>query len=363
MIKTFDYLRQLNNIEDEVMDAVRRVLHSGQLILGPETAAFERGLAAAVGADFCVGVSSGTTALHLALLALDIGPGDEVITVANTCAPTVAAIELTGATPVFVDVNEDDLMMNVDLVKIAITDRTRCIVPVHLWGQSVALEPLIDGASAAGIPVLEDCAQALGTRYHGQQVGTFGVAGCFSFYPTKNLGAYGDAGAIVTNDPQLAERLVRKRMYGYERSNYAVEPGMNARISEIQSAILRVKLSHLSGWQERRNTIARQYDKGIRAPGIRLPHHHPDRDHAYHQYVIRCEDRDRVINVLGQASIDYGIHYPTPLHQMPAYSDLPHAALPVTEQASREILSIPVHEALTDAEVGTVIETLNRLAD
>lgn len=363
MIKTFDYLRQLDSIEDEVINAVRRVLHSGQLILGPETAAFEAELADTVGSGFCVGVSSGTTALHLALLALDIGPGDEVITVANTCAPTVAAIELTGAAPVFVDVNEDDLMMNVDLVRTAITEFTRCIVPVHLWGQSVDLEPLLEAAQAAGVPVLEDCAQALGTRYHGRQVGTSGVAGCFSFYPTKNLGAYGDAGAIVTNDPQLAERLSRKRMYGYERSNYAIEPGMNARISEIQAAILRIKLSYLSGWQERRNAIAHRYDEGIHAEGIRLPHRYPDREHAFHQYVIRCEDRERVIDALEQASIEYGIHYPTPIHQMPAYRHLPHGLLPVTEQASREILSIPVHDALTDAEVDRVIEALNGLAN
>lgn len=355
MIKTFDYLKTLASIEDEIMASIARVLHSGWLILGPETEAFERDFAAAVGMKHCIGVSSGTVALHLALWGLGVGPGDEVITVANTCVPTVSAIELAGATPVLVDVHDKDLMIDPDQVERAITKRTACILPVHLWGQGVDIERLL----ALGVPVLEDCAQAQGTRIEGQHAGTFGAAGCFSFYPTKNLGAYGDAGAIVTGDDELAARLRRMRMYGYTRSNYAQERGMNARIAEIQAAILRVKLRYLDEWQCRRREIAARYDAGISNPAIATPHRHVNREHAHHQYVIRCQDRQKVIDMMEARDIGYGIHYPTPVHKMPPYEHLARWPLPVTERAAAQILSIPVHEALTDEEVGTVIEVLN----
>lgn len=358
MIRTFDYIKVLETHETEIMAAIQRVLFSGKLILGPETEAFESEFAREVGAKHCVGVTSGTTALHLALFALGVGYGDEVITVSNTCAPTVSAIELTGATPVLVEVRDEDLMMDLDCLEKAITDRTKCILPVHLWGQAVAIDRVCAIADRAGIPVLEDCAQGQRTLFQGQHVGTFGVAGCFSFYPTKNLGAYGDAGAIITNDDDLATRLRLQRMYGYSRSNYSEMPGMNARIAEIQAAILRVKLRHLSGWIDRRRQIAAQYHAGIANASIRLPYLHNDRAHAFHQYVIRCQDRARVMAMLDKHEIGYGIHYPTPIHQMPAYRRL-DCSLPITEKASLEILSIPIHEALADADVDTIINVLN----
>lgn len=363
MIPIFDYQRTLADIEEEVIEAIRRTLHSGQLILGPQTRQFEQAFARQVGADFCIGVTSGTTALHLAMLALDIGPGDEVITVANTCPPTIAAIELTGATPVLVEVQDSDLLIDPEAVTQAITPKTRGIIPVHLWGQSVDIETLLAISQDTGIPIIEDCAQGQGTLYRGQHVGTFGRVGCFSFYPTKNLGAYGDAGSIVTNDRELAERITRMRMYGYSRSNYAIERGMNARIAEMQAAILSVKLAHLDGWLAQRRANAARYQAEIANPQLRLPPLYPDRVHAYHQFVIRCADRPALIRHLEQHGIGYGIHYPVPIHQMPAYQHLRTSPLPITEAASREILSIPVHEALNEEEVSTIIQVLNSLPE
>ncbi len=359
MIKCFDPAPQLHAIEAEVMEAVSRVLHSGQLVLGPETIAFEEEFARLVGAKHCIGVTSGTTALHLALMCLDLGAGDEVITVANTCVPTVSAIELAGATPVFVDVNRQDLMIDPIKVAEAVTGRTKCILPVHLWGQGADMAELLVLGESLGIPVLEDCAQAQGAVINGKHAGTLGQAGTFSFYPTKNLGAYGDAGAIVTDDDALAERIRLSRMYGYTKSNYAKISGMNARIAEMQAAILRVKLPHLSGWINRRRDIASAYMASVEHSSIQLPHTHPERNHAFHQFVIQCEDRDAVIESLEKHSVQYGIHYPTPIHMMPPYSHFCPAPLPVTEQSAQRILSIPVHESLTDAEIDVVVTALN----
>ncbi len=354
-IKTFDYLRSLPAVEEDIIDAVRRVLHSGSLILGPETEAFEQEFADFVGARHCIGVSSGTTAIHLSLMVLGIGPGDEVITVSNTCAPTVAAIRLTGASPVFVDVGEDDLMMNIDLVSEAITPRTKCILPVHLWGQSVNMESLQEISALTGTPVVEDCSQAHGTLFRKQHVGTFGDMGCFSFYPTKNLGGYGDAGAVVTNSTDLATRLRRIRMYGYD-NGVAIEDGMNARVSEIQAAILRIKLGRLDNVLRRRRRIAKIYDESIVSNSVAVPYKHAEREHSYHQYVIRCEDREAIIGHLQENNVEFGIHYPVPVHVMPAYRPfvLSGQTMPVTETAASQILSLPNHECLTDKEAQKV---------
>ena len=363
MIKPFDYLKSLPEIEAEVMDAVARVLHSGWLILGPETTAFEKEFADYVGARHCVGVTSGTAALHMALLALEVGPGDEVITVSNTCAPTVAGIRLTGATPVFVDIQDEDLMMDPDRLEALITPRTRCIIPVHLWGHTVQLDRILDLAQRHGIAVIEDCAQAAGTTYRGRHVGAFGRLGCFSFYPTKNLGAFGDAGAVVTEDAALAARLRKLRMYGYEGSRVSQIEGTNARIGEIQSAILRIKLRVLPRWLQQRRGVAALYDEHIRHPDITLPLRQPETEPSYHQYVIRCRDRQAVIEALEAAEIGYGIHYPTPVHLMPAYAFLGGEALdlPITTQSCRDILSLPIHEAISDDDALVVIETLNHV--
>lgn len=364
MIKTFDYLKLLPEIEEEVTAALERVLRSGRLILGPETAAFEEELADFVGARHCVAVTSGTAALHLSLMALGIGPGDEVVTVSNTCAPTVSAIRLTGATPVFVDVREQDLLLDTDQLAAKIGERTRAIVPVHLWGHSVRMERLLEIAERHGVPVVEDCAQATGTRYQARHVGTFGDFGCFSFYPTKNLGAYGDAGAIVTGDAELAARLKALRMYGYEGSATSNVEGTNARIAEFQAAILRVKLRVLPDWLGRRRRVAALYDEHVRHPAIALPPRGREGETpSYHQYVIRCQDRAAVTAALDDAGVGWGIHYPLPVHLMPAYAFLGGESLelPVTVGASREILSLPIHEALAEDEVLEVAGVLNRV--
>ena len=360
VIKAFDYLKSLSPIEPEILNAIKTVLNSGRLIAGPETEAFEHEFARFVGAGHCIGTSSGTAALHLALMGLGIGPGDEVITVSNTCVPTVAAIELCGAAPVLVDVRDEDLMIDAGRIGEAITEKTRCILPVHLWGQCVDIDGVMQIARREGLKVVEDCAQAHGTTFRNEHVGTFGDAGCFSFYPTKNLGAYGDAGAVVTNDAQLAERLRRMRMYGYDEKGCSIEKGTNARISEIQAAILRVKLRLLPRWLNRRKEIAAYYDDNIKHPGVELPYRHPDRNHSFHQYVIRCRDRAKMIDSLERHQIGLGIHYPVPIHRMPAYRRLddPSRTLPVTEKACEEILSLPIHEALSNEEAERVAKVL-----
>jgi len=363
MIKTFDYLTTLAEYEAEILDAVRRVLHSGRLILGPETEAFEAEFAEFVGSKYCIGVTSGTMALHLALFALGIGHGDEVVTVANTCVPTISGLRLSGARLRLVDVRDDNLMMDLSQIPPVVTSRTKCVVPVHLWGQAVDLEVLTSFCAETGLLMVEDCAQAHGTGYRGRHVGNFGTMGCFSFYPTKNLGAYGEAGAVVTNDEEQAAKLREMRMYGYDEDRVSVREGMNARISEMQAAILRVKLRRLPGVLKRRREIAEMYDEGLDHPDIALPARQPDVERSLHQYVIRCARREDLIAVLDAESIGYGIHYPVPPHAMPAYRQLAadSGPLPVTERASREILSLPMHEALSDEEVARVIDAVNSL--
>lgn len=354
MIPIFDYRRALPELEADLDAAFRRVLHSNALILGPETRRLERELAAWAGATDCVAVGSGTMALFLALRGLGVGPGDEVVTVANTCPPTVAAIRLTGATPVFVDVHPDSLMMDVGQVEAALTGRTRAVVPVHLWGSAADLDALGELTRRRGLALVEDCAQASGTRFRGRQVGTFGDAGCLSFYPSKNLGAYGDGGAILTDDPELAERLRRLRMYGYaDGVPVSTIEGFNGRINEVQAALLRVKLPRLEGWNERRREIAGRYREEL--GGVTIPLCPPGVLHSHHQFVVRCADRRRVTERLGAAGVQWAIHYPTPVHLMPAYARFARP-LPVTERAAGEILSIPVHEHLSDDEVSAVIE-------
>lgn len=359
MIRVFDYGKGLAEIEGEVMAAVSRVLHSGSLILGPETLEFEREFAAFAGAKHCVAVTSGTTALHLALWALGVREGDEVITVANTCSPTIAAIRLVGAVPVFVDVREDDLLLDARLVEGRITTKTRCILPVHLWGAPVDLGPVLEIAQCHSLPVVEDCAQAHGARYRGRKVGTFGKAGCFSFYPTKNVGAYGDGGAVVTDDDDLAAALRRIRTYGNDHAAMSVVEGMNARPSEMQCAILRVKLRVHESWQSRRLHVAACYDAEIRNPHLLKPIRRTDRESTYHQYVVRTGDRPGLGEWLRRHAIEFGIHYPTPVHRMPAYARFGAGSdLPVTERAAGRILSLPIHESLADAELGRVIDAL-----
>lgn len=359
MIKSFDYLESLPEVEADLLAAAARVLRSGRLILGPETEAFEREFAAFVGAKHCIGVASGTAALHLALLAMGIGRDDEVITVSNTCAPTIAAIRLTGARPVFVDVRADDLMLDADLAEQAITGRTRCLLPVHLWGRAADLPRLKALATKHNVALIEDCAQAIGTKCEGRHAGTFGDIGCFSFYPTKNLGAMGDAGAAVTDDASLADRLRMLRTYGYEGTGESELEGTNGRISEIQAAMLRVKLRRLPEWLARRRAVAAIYDECIRPRDMRLPPRQNGVEPSWHQYVVRSETRQGLMAALLNAGVESSIHYRTPVHLMPAYRHLDAGPLPVTVRAAGEILSLPVHESVSRDDALRVTAAIN----
>ena len=309
-----------------------------------------------MGARHCIGVASGTTALHIAFVALGIKAGDEVITVANTCVPTAASIRLTGAMPVFVDVRRDDLMMDASLVEKAITKRTRAILPVHLWGQAadtVALRALADDH---GIALVEDCAQAHGTLIHGRHVGITGSLGCFSFYPTKNIGAFGDAGAIVTNEDDLAQRLRRIQSYRYDDEPEPLAGTMNGRIDELQAAVLRIKLALYQKFLQRRRDNAALYFDRLASTPVTLPAPQAGVKASHHQFVIRVPRRDALREHLRALNIETAVHYPKPLHHMVVYRafDQTNAALPITEKAAEQILSLPVHEAVDTDDLARV---------
>jgi len=361
MIPFFDLTKQYDSIRAEIDDATARVLKSGWFILGPEVTAFEREFAVYIGTRHAVGVGSGTEALHLALLALGIGAGDEVITVPNTAVATVAAIELTGARAVLCDVCRDSMLMDVEKLERAITPRTRAIIPVHLFGQSADLDPILARARApsANIFVLEDCAQAHGATYRGKRVGTLGDIAAFSFYPTKNLGAYGDGGAIVTNDAALAERVNLLRQYGW-RERYASDiKGLNSRLDEMQAAILRVKLRHLDVWNAARRERAALYTELLRT--VTPPREMAYGQAVYHLYVIQSARRDALIAHLKARGIGTAIQYPFAIHQQAAYANLGYrdADLPVASRLAREILSLPLYPELSLDDVHVVAAAVN----
>ena len=348
--------------KDEIDAAVARVLQSGWYILGAEVAAFEREFAAFCGVAECVGVNSGTDALALALAALGVGTGDEVITVAHTAVATVAAIAMLGATPVLVDVEPESYTMSPQAAARAITPRTRAIVPVHLYGHPADLDPILAAANAAGIPVIEDCAQAHGATYRGRPVGTLGSLGCFSFYPTKNLGAFGDGGAVVGNDATLIERVRLQREYGWTPAARYVSTvaGRNSRLDELQAAILRVRLRHLEAENERRRALAAIYAAELGA-GVVQPVERPGCRHVYHLYVVRVPGRDALRARLAGAGVGTAIHYPVPVHLQPAYSGggLVAHGLAATEQAAQEILSLPMYPHLRDEQARAAAAALN----
>ena len=356
MIPAFDYLRGYERIRADVEAALRRVVASGRLILGPEGEVFEREFAAYVGARHAVAVGSGTDAIVIALRALGIGPGDEVITVSHTAAATVGAVREAGAAPRLVDVDPHSLLIDPGQVEARIGPRTRAILPVHLYGRPAAMRAIGVIASRHGLAVIEDCAQAHGARIEGRHVGTFGAIGCFSFYPTKNLGALGDGGVCITADAQLAERMRRLRFHGFDASRSAQLEGLNSRLDEIQAAVLRVKLRRLDAWLSARSRIAGQYLQALSSADVRLPDREPDTDHAWHLFVIRSHRRRQLIERLARAEIGYGIHYPVPVHLMPAYEPLgyPRGSLPITERAAEEVLSLPMYPELADEEVEAV---------
>ncbi|MBC7227095.1 MAG: DegT/DnrJ/EryC1/StrS family aminotransferase [Thermoflexales bacterium] len=363
MIPPFDLTRQYAGLKEEIDAAIARVLARGRFILGEEVAAFEEEFAAACGVAHAVGVASGTDALYLALRACGIGPGDKVITVSHTAVATVAAVELAGARPVLVDVDPRRYTMDPAKVEERITPRTRAVLPVHLYGCPADLAPLLEIARRHGLFLIEDCAQAHGARYRGRPVGSWGDVAAFSFYPTKNLGAFGDGGAVVTNDPALAERVRLLREYGWAQRYVSHIRGTNSRLDELQAAVLRVKLRHLESWNERRRQIAALYAEyltELAGQGLVLPGEPEDSWHVYHLYVVRHPRRDALQAFLRERGIGTLVHYPVPVHLQPAYADLgyPAGSLPVSETLAREVLSLPMYPELTDEEVRQVAEAV-----
>ncbi|MFJ6373964.1 DegT/DnrJ/EryC1/StrS family aminotransferase [Streptomyces virginiae] len=357
----WDYLPEYENERDDIHDAVETVLRSGQLVLGGSVRGFEEEFAAYHGLAHCVGVDNGTNAIKLGLQACGIGPGDEVITVSNTAAPTVVAIDGTGATPVFVDVDPDTYLMRVDQVEAAITPRTRALLPVHLYGQCVDMAPLQALAERHGLVLFEDCAQAHGARHHGRLAGTMGRAAAFSFYPTKVLGAYGDGGATVTSDDEVERNLRRLRYYGMEERYYVVRtPGHNSRLDELQAEILRRKLTRLDRYVEGRREVARRYAEGLGTTELVLPAIAPGNDHVYYVYVVRHPRRDAIIEALKAYDISLNISYPWPIHTMTGFAHLGYekGALPVTERVAGEIFSLPMYPSLSPDTQDKVIGAL-----
>lgn len=352
--------------KQEIDAAVSRVLDSGWYILGEEVAAFEAEFATYCGASACVAVNSGTDALHLALRALEIGPGDEVITVSHTAVATVAAIALCGATPVLVDIDPVTYTMDPDALAAAITPASRAVIPVHLYGHPAELDAIVAIARGASLALIEDCAQAHGARYHGERAGLFGDLACFSFYPTKNLGALGDGGAVVGRDSALLERVRLLREYGWTpQVRYVSQtPGMNSRLDELQAAILRVKLSHLDAENATRRMLAEHY-VGQLPPSVVLPVERPGNTHVYHLYVVRVQGRDTLRRRLAEQGIGTGIHYPVPIHQQPAYQhgNLIAHGLHETEAAAASILSLPMHPQLTVDQVTHIARVLSALLE
>jgi len=361
MIPFFDPRPGYRALKSEIDAAIQRVLLSGRLILGPECAAFEDEFAKFVGSQHAVGVGSGTEALALAFRALGLQPGDEVITVSNAGAPPIAAIRSVAAVPRFVDVVPGSLVMDPAQLPAAVGPRTRCVLPVHLYGHPAPMDAILAFAQAHNLAVVEDCAHAHGARWHGREVGTFGAIGCFSFYPTKILGAFGDGGMCVTDDPALADRLRSLRVYGFRGDGEAHEEGTNSRLDEMQAAVLRVKLAHLPDALTARRRLAAHYRHGLDRPDLTLPEENPAAQHAYHLYVVQCIDRARVMAQLQQHAIGFGIHYPIPAHAMEAYRRFAPTtgALTVSERAAGQVLSLPLFPELRPSEVDVVINALS----
>jgi dTDP-4-amino-4,6-dideoxygalactose transaminase len=357
-----DLKAQYQSIKPEIDAAIARVLESGQFVLGPEVAAFEQEFAAYCGAAECIALNSGTSALHLALLAADVGPGDEVITVPFTFVASVAAVTYTGARPVLVDIDPRSFTMDPATIEAAITPRTKAILPVHLYGQSADMAPIMEIAQRHGLVVIEDAAQAHGAKYKGRPVGSIGDIGCFSFYPGKNLGAYGEGGAVTTNNPEYAHTIRMLRDWGQDRKYHHVLRGFNYRMEGFQGAILRVKLRHLDRWTEARREVVRQYDELLSDSGVETPTEMPWGRHVYHVYTLRTDDRDGLQAFLQAEGIQTSIHYPVPAHLQPAYADLGYGrgAFPRSERAAEQVLSLPLYPELSSQAVAEVAGAVKR---
>jgi dTDP-4-amino-4,6-dideoxygalactose transaminase len=351
-----DLKAQYRSIKPEIDAAIARVLDSGQFVLGSEVAAFEKEFAAYCGATECIALNSGTSALHLALLAAGVGPGDEVISVPFTFVASVAAVTYNGARPVLVDIDPRSFNMDPAAIEAAITSRTKAILPVHLYGQTADMDSILDVARRHGLIVIEDAAQAHGAKYKGRTAGSVGDLACFSFYPAKNLGAYGEGGAVTTSNPEYARTIRMLRDWGQDRKYHHVLRGYNYRMEGFQGAILRVKLRHLEEWTEARRSVARKYNHRLAACGVELPAEMPWARHVYHVYTLRSSDRDRLQAALHSEGIQTAIHYAVPVHLQPAYADLGYGrgTLPRTEAAAEQVLSLPIYPELSDAAVAEV---------
>lgn len=338
---------------------MEKVLDSGWYILGKEVESFEEEFSAFVGTSYAVGVASGTDALYIALKALDIGPGDEVITVSHTAVATIAAIVQTGATPVLIDICEESYTMDPSQLPAAITPRTKAIIPVHLYGQAADMDPILAIAENRGISVIEDCAQAHGAVYKGKKVGAMGLMGAFSFYPTKNLGAIGDGGIIVTLDENVARKISLLRQYGWQERYISTVSGTNSRLDEIQAAILRIKLKYLDAWNKKRRALAELYEHNLLH--IKKPVELAERTHVYHLYVVSTPQRKELIEYLKGRGIGTSIHYPFPVHLQGVYNRLIRCGkLPVTEKVCAQIISLPMYPELTAREIREISNSINK---
>ena len=362
-IRVWSYLKEYALTKDEILKAVEDVFESGQLILGEKGKALEKSYAAYCGVKYGIGVDNGTNAIVLALYALGIGKGDEVITVSNTAIPTVSAIVTTGATPVFVDINPHTLLMDVAQLETVITGKTKCIIPVHLFGQCVDMDPLLEIAKKYRLFVLEDCAQSQGAEYKGKKSGAMSDVSTTSFYPTKILGGYGDGGMVITDSEELNQKLRRLRFYGAENSYYAIEHGYNSRLDEVQAAILLTKLPLLDQYVARRREIAARYNTLLQKTELILPKEENYGKHAYYLYVVRHPKRDLIMSKLKENNIFVNISYPWPIHTMNGYKYLGYneGDLPETERAAKEIFSLPMYPTLTDDEIMTVSNVLHQI--
>lgn len=359
-IPYLDLHSQYNAMREEALASLEAVCESTRFAQGPTTAEFEKAFAAYCGVEHCVSVNSGTSALHLAMRLLNIGPGDEVITVPMTFIATTWAISYAGARPIFVDIDPERRTMDPARLKKAITPRTKAILPVHLFGQPADMEPILHIAGQHDIPVIEDAAQAHGALYKGRRVGQLGAIGCFSFYPGKNLGAYGEGGALVTNDTRFAARARALRDHGQSQRYYHDEIGYNYRMDSFQAAILNIKLGKLDEWNAARVRHARAYAELLKDAHVRAPTLFEDSTSVWHCYVIECDERDEVRSRLSDMGVETGIHYPVPVHLQRAYESLGHRLgdFPITEEFSRRCLSLPLYPELTEAQVRDVAEGL-----
>ena len=360
-IPLVDLQAQSRSIREEVIAGITEVVDSCAFILGPQVTEFEKQFAEYCGAKHCIGLASGTEALHMALRALDIGPGDEVITAGNSFAATAFAIGYTGAQAVFVDIDPDDYNIDVSLIEQAISDKTKAIIPVHLYGQPARMNEIMEIAKRHNLKVVEDTAQGHGAEIDGKRAGTFGDIGCFSFYPGKNLGAYGDGGAVVTDSDELAEKFRLLRNYGQKVKNRHDMLAYNCRLDTMQAAVLLVKMKYIERWTDQRGQVAEWYREALKDTDVVLPMQHDNMRHVYHLFVVRHPNRDQILEHMAKDNVFGGVHYPNPLVNAESFQSSPcfPMGLPVATAYSKEILSLPMYPEMTKEQVQQVAKSLN----